>query len=112
MITLEESFAHQEALRADPDFEPNMRQLSDARLATSPISAKGVRSLAKQSPFGRGSRQAILVASDLIYGVSRMYEAHTCDTGTILVFRDADAALTWLGLAGDVDPDGGETPEE
>ncbi len=112
VVTLKDALAHSEALRADPDFEPDMRQLSDARFATSALSAEGVRRLAKNSPFGRGSRRAILVAADMIYGVSRMYEAQTDDAGTVGVFRDADAALTWLGLAGDVDPDGGDTPEE
>ena len=63
-VTMEEALAHNDALRVDPNFEPDMRQLSDARLTTSTVSAEGIRRLAGESPFGQGSVRAILVAGD------------------------------------------------
>ena len=58
-----------------------------------------LRDLALKSPFRSGSRRAIVVDKDVVFGLSRMYEALAHDVGTeIKVFRDMDAAHRWLGL--------------
>ena len=97
-VTLEDGLAHNDALRGDPDFSPTMRQLSDARTAKSAVSSEGVRTLAKSSAFGPGSRRAILVSDDDIFGVSRMYEAQANEAGEVGIFRCEAEALEWLGL--------------
>jgi hypothetical protein len=95
-VTLEDGRRHNESLRADPEFDPSMRQLSDARRARSAVSADGVRGLARHSAFGPSSRRAILVADDDAYAVSRMYAAQANKAGRVRIFRDLRDALAWL----------------
>ena len=78
-----------------------MAEISDARGVqmggmTGPNT---LRDLALQSPFGPGSRRAIVVDADVVFGVSRMYEVFAHEMGPeIQIFRDMDAARAWLGL--------------
>ena len=102
-VTLDEALAHHESLRSDPDFEPHLCQLSDARGVTSAVTSEGVQEIARKSPFGAGSRRAIVVDSDLVYGVSRIYQARADQVGSeVRVFREIDEALAWI------DPSPGE----
>jgi len=99
-LTLEEARSNTEVMRNDPAFRPSMWQLADARKVTSEISAEGVKELARTTPFARGSRQAIVVESDLVYGVSRMYALRQAEGGIdVKPFRDMQEARAWLGLA-------------
>ena len=109
-VSMREAVEYADRLRADPDFEPNMAQISDARelqmqgMTTGPAE---IRDLALKSPFGPGSRRAIVVDDDAVYGISRMYQAFAHGVGPeIHVFRSMDAARAWLGL--DVSAAGGE----
>ncbi len=44
-----------------------------------------------------GSRLALLVDADLVYGLSRVYEARTAELDfDIGIFRDRDEAIKWL----------------
>ena len=70
VVTMEEAREHNAALRADPDFDPSMRQLSDARDAESTVSVDDLRLLARETPFGKLSRRAVVGSSDLVFGVS------------------------------------------
>lgn len=98
-VTLAEAVQHNDALRSDPAFHPGMNQLSDARLVTSTVTAKGIRALAQTSPFGRGSRRAIVAQTDLVFGVSRQYALQTKgDGGEVMLFKDMQFAIEWLGL--------------
>jgi hypothetical protein len=96
VVTMEEARGHNEALLADPDFHPAMKQLSDARSVESEVSGLGVRGLARHSAFGPLSRRAIVAPDDVIFGISRMYQAQATDAGEIRVFRRLDEALEWL----------------
>ena len=92
--------AHAEALAADPRFRPDMRQLTDLRAVTDlDITAATIRQLAALSPFGPGARRALIVGSDYVYGMARMFqilrERAQDDLG---VFRTAPEAVQWLGL--------------
>ena len=100
-VPIEEARAHADRLRVDPDFKPDMAQISDARGVKMDETSgpDALRDLALESPFRSGSRRAILVDEDVVFGISRMYEAFAQDVGAeIKVFRDLDAARTWLGL--------------
>jgi hypothetical protein len=98
-VTLEEARSHLRQLRDDPDFLPSMGQLSDARDVTSTVPAEGIRELASNTPFGEGSRRAIVVTSDVVFGVSRMYELRQLEGGAdVKLFRDIQEARAWLGL--------------
>ena len=95
--------AHQKALSADPAFEPGFSQLLDFRGVTSVrLTAAGVRAVAEAKNFGAGSRRAIVVASNVAYGMARMFEIlRDPEPDTVEVFRDLAEARRWLGLDGE-----------
>ena len=95
-----EVLGHAEALRADPRFEPGFRQVySFLDLTEVRVSPDGVRSVAQVNPFHAGSRRAIVVPSDLAFGLVRMFEAHTnSDQEQFKVFRQLGPAFEWVGL--------------
>jgi hypothetical protein len=86
-------------LRGDPEFDPAYRQLVDLREADgTAVTSDGVRELARQPPlFFPESRRAIVVASDLGYGMARMFELMRDNkSGEIRVFDSLDDALEWI----------------
>jgi hypothetical protein len=86
-------------LRRDPEFDPAYDQLLDLSEANgSEITANGVRALASRPPlFSPSARRAIVVRSDLGFGMSRMFElAREGKSGEVRVFRDLEAARAWL----------------
>jgi hypothetical protein len=90
-------------LRGDPDFDPAYRQLVDLREADgTAVTSEGVRELArKPSLFLPGAKRAIVVASDLGYGMARMFELMRSNrSGEIRVFESFDDALRWIETPG------------
>ena len=95
-----------DALRADPAFSPEFSMLTDAR-ATETIEASSadLQSLAVTSPFGPGSKQAIVATRDVLFGMGRVYGVHAESMQrTAQVFRSRAEAVAWLGV--------GPAPEE
>lgn len=92
-------FAHSHMLARDPRFQSSFAQLSDLREVTDvAFSSAIVRDVAASSPFGAGARRALVVSSNLIFGMARMYEVLRENAADeLMVFRDAPAALFWLG---------------
>ncbi len=76
------------------------RQLIDARsLERAEITTEVIRDLAHASPGAPEARRAFVVASDLAFGLARMFEIQRADAPEeICVFRDMGQARTWLGL--------------
>jgi hypothetical protein len=101
-VTFEDCIQHNRTLRADPDFDPSMKQLSDACTARSAVTADQVRALAKMSAFGPESRRAVVATDDDTHAVTRMYEAQASDAGEVGIFRTESEALEWLGLSNEV----------
>jgi hypothetical protein len=86
-------------LRGDPEFDPAYDQLVDLREAEgSAVSSEGVWELANRPPlFLPTSRRAILVATDLGFGMARMFEMMRGEkSGVIRVFESLDSAELWL----------------
>jgi hypothetical protein len=99
IITMAEALAHQEKLLKDPDFDPNFGQLLDVTHVTDvELSAPDVRRLALKTVFSPNSRRAILVKSDLQYGLARMFGIVRDGFGEkgIRVFRKLEDALEWV----------------
>lgn len=97
VVTLKENQDFIRALADHPDFDPTFDQLSDARAVTAAVSSDRLADLARSQVFTAGSRRAILVESDLVFGVSRMYQAYATQGGPeVRVFRDPDEASEWL----------------
>lgn len=90
--------------------------ICDFRYCQLKLSTGEVRILAARAAKaaeGRGaSKQAILAADDLTFGIGRMFCAFTADQPVeTQVFRDVDAMARWLGLdstvvEGQLDPSG------
>jgi len=96
-VTLKENQDFIRALSEHPDFDPTFDQLSDARAVTAAVPSDRLADLARSQVFAAGSRRAILVESDLVFGVSRMYQAYAGQGGPeVRVFRDPDEANVWL----------------
>lgn len=83
----------------NPHFPALRRFLLDYSAATS-ISFKvdTVKALATNQIFTPGCRRAFLAASDLAFGMGRMYQIYSEDSGTgeVEVFRDRSAAIARL----------------
>ena len=99
MITFADLLAHQEKLLADPDFSSDFSQFMDLTHVTKvELTNEELRRLAAGSIFSSASRRAILVSSDLVFGLSRMFEIfrETLVEKGIRVFRNLDDALDWV----------------
>lgn len=85
---------------ADPRLAGGSHLLWDATEAPAQASADKMRSLIggrwdRSSPLS--NRIAMLVTTDLQYGLSRMFSAHADEAGyRVEVFCDKDDALQWL----------------
>ncbi len=101
-LTDEDLLAGQAALRADPFFHPDFRQLFDLRQVTAVnrISSNVLRALAAHSAFGPPARRALVVSPEpSAYGLARMFGALVDGKGgEVMVFRDLGDARRWLGL--------------
>lgn len=93
---------HARTLVGDARFDPSFRQLADLRdVADLVVDAGTIRLIATLSPFSAGARQALVVGSDVAYGMARMFQMLRDDNGGDLqIFRRLSDALEWLGLAG------------
>jgi hypothetical protein len=100
VLTGAELIRHARTLAADPGFKPHFSQLCDMRDVTEiRADAAAIRELASLNPFGAGARRSLVVASDVVFGMARMYQI-LIDTSPdeFEVFRDLDQTLRWLGV--------------
>jgi len=84
-----------------PDFRPGLSGLADTRESQFSSSQSDVRRLADLMIENRDrigpSRTAIVVDSDIDYGMARMYEVFAEQSMTeTRVFKDIDQAMIWL----------------
>jgi hypothetical protein len=91
---------HAHHLAADQRFVRWYRQLVDLRDVTHvEVTENAVWTLANDSPFGAGARRAVVVGSNVAFGLARMFETLRDGLGEeILVSRDMDEAIRWLEL--------------
>jgi hypothetical protein len=101
-LTTEQIDEHRRRIRADPDFDPELRYLVDMRGLTSlAYSSSKVRHAAATQIFRGSQRRAIVTATDEQYGVARMFATLAALEGEIVEpFRDWTSAAEWLGLDG------------
>ncbi len=104
VLTMDETWSHQEKLLKDPDFDPSFSQLWDLTQITEwQISAADMRRLAQRTVFSSHSRRSCVAVSDVAFGSARMFEMlreNAGETG-IRIFRNLDDALDWV-LAKDI----------
>ena len=91
---------HARTLRADPRFGPYFRQIVDFSDVTHVhVTSEGVRLLVHINPFERAARRAFVVASDVAFGMARMYQI-TLDPEpeSLHICRNLGEGFVWLGL--------------
>src|SRR6185369_13661418 len=73
-----------EAIRKDPAFESTFQQLCDLRDVTEiTATVETLRDLARSHIFEAGTRRAFVVARDVDYGMSRLFQAYALE-GAVL----------------------------
>jgi hypothetical protein len=101
IVTFADMMANQDRLLADPDFDPDFDQLSDATLATkSDLSSDNLRTLYRRKVFSSTSRRAVVAPTPFSFGMARMLQAYvelSKNPLHVRVFRDRASALEWLG---------------
>ena len=86
-------------LEKNPEVAPDFALLIDLRQADGKsVTSPGVRALATRPLiFSAASRRAVVVPSDLGFGMARMYEMlREGRGGGMRVFRDYDEARRWV----------------
>ena len=99
-----------------PSFKEGLALVADFRNSTSPLTGAEIATLAdyaKRTDARWGATKwAFIAASDMTFGLSRMFSALTSDYQvTTHVFRDAHQADDWLGLGVEVREILASTPE-
>ena len=99
----EDLAATQLGVRSDKQFDPMYRQIYDFSEVTEiRVSGERLRLLAYNSPFSPKAARAIVVNSDVAYGMARMYSLMgDRDPEFFRIFRDRESALRWLGANDD-----------
>ena len=100
VFTDQDLLTHHTAFTRDPRFRPGFNQLADLRDVTSlAVTSAGVRQQVRETPFGAGSRRALVVGSDVAFGMARMFQILQDESvADVEIFRELDDALAWLGL--------------
>ena len=100
IVTDHDAYSHQDKLRDDPGFDPSLSQLFDFTMVTqADLSIDAIHYLAERNPFGLGSQRAFVAPSNLMYGLSRMFQILTNDhQDELSVFRNMQEANKYLSL--------------
>ena len=99
VFTMADAWSHQEKLRKEPDFDPSFSQPMDLSHVTKiELQPEDVRRLAQASIFAPNSKRAILVTSEVGFGLARMFSIlrETLGEKGIEAFRNLDDALDWV----------------
>jgi len=97
VLTDQDLVDNRTALFADPGFEPALDQVYDLSEVTEmKVSSTVLLHLAMSSRFSPTARRAVVVTSDVAYGMARMYAMLTGHEDTVQVFRDRPSADRWL----------------
>jgi hypothetical protein len=99
ICTVNDVLWFREAIKTDPDFDPDFAELVDLTGVIKATLAPGeVRSLAGMVPFSTAARRALLSEDPLLFGLSRIYETLRSLRGDqhVRVFRKRDEAMAWL----------------
>ena len=92
---------HLSRIKADPRYNPDFNEIVDCRMFSHlDLSGQQISDLAGRSAFGRDTRRAFVVASELQFGLARMFATYRQMNGgqEVMVFRDMPSAISWLGL--------------
>jgi hypothetical protein len=100
VVTELDAWGSAAALVNDPSFDPTFLQLADMReVKKIEVNNSTVRELAVMNIFSPESRRALVVASDVQFGIGRMTTSFA-ENGDqqIALFRTIAEAEQWLGI--------------
>jgi len=100
-VEINQLVQHQIELAMDNDFDPNGKELIDARagLPGRSLNFRGFSSIVDTSPWKADAQRAILVSNIFSYGIANIFATLMSDKhGHISVFKDEADALEWLGM--------------
>jgi hypothetical protein len=88
----------QQGVRVAPDFDPDFSQLYDFSAITDvQVTTDALWGMVGDSPFGVHALRAVVVNSDVAFGVARMYQQMSSrESATFRIFRDRESAVRWL----------------
>ena len=102
LLIYAELTANRLQMENDPAFQADFSQLADLRDVTAiALTGDQIRDFAAHSPFIPGTRRALVVSSDVAFGLGRMYENYReaiSPKDQIRIFRHLKEAEEWLGL--------------
>jgi hypothetical protein len=101
VLTHADCLDHLLRMQADPRFNPDFNEIVDCRrFSHMDLSGQQISDLAGRSAFGRETRRAFVVASELQFGLARMFATYRQINGgqEVMVFRDMPSAISWLDL--------------
>ena len=107
VFTHADYLSHMARMEAHPRFCSAFNQIVDCRgFSHVDLSGWQVENLAGKSVFGSRTRRAFVVSSELQHGLARMFATwrEINEAQQVMVFRDMDDAVSWLGLPPDYDP--------
>ena len=97
-----------EAVFADPDFQPGLNALCDAKyaefkdMALHDVQDLVARIATRGNERGKGYRVALLVRGNTEFGISSLFEMQTYNLPfEVKVFRNTKEAKEWLGVPTD-----------
>ncbi len=87
-------------VRAEPEFDKVKFLLLDLReITTVTLTGEEMRTLVRETPFGKGTRRAVVASGDHIFGLIRMFHAYDESyQRDFNVFRRVEDAIAWLGI--------------
>ena len=107
LITVAEAARAFERLAAHPQYRDGVARLWNVRKAEfSKITSDDIRQIsqaARATLSNPRARVALLVARDVDFGISRMYQSTAGETLPMQVFRDLESAEAWLRGSDDSD---------
>jgi len=100
IIDMDDFITFFKALRTSETFQPSFFGLCDWQdVKNITVDFNGMQCIASSCPWGKDSCRAIVVASPVMFGMSRMFQNISGDDhGTIKIFQDLDSAETWLNV--------------
>ena len=97
VVTNQDLADNRVGLHADPAFEPDMAVLYDfADVTDVQVTSEALGRLAQTSHLVPTARQALVVSSDVAFGLARMYAILSGNEEQNLIFRDRASAVRWL----------------
>ncbi len=105
-LTDDDLRAHLQELRANPHFHNLMRELVDLRAVTKvSVSSAILNQSARWLLHAPEARRALVAPTDLLFGLSRMYQTNLSEVGAsqVGVFRELLPALQWIGLSSEAE---------